>query len=384
MTQLNQSVIASIIAAELAEARAGGFPRAARLAWTTGTPIGRAGEGTVIDVDSLELVRVATEVSEFFCMHQAGIEDRLLVDRTLGGWIHLVDQAEPLGSTDLCFRTSGSTGTPKRITHSRASLLNEARFFAERFEQTRRVVCMVPTHHMYGFVHGGLVPQLLGVPVIDAEFAIRTSVIRGLRSGDHIVATPTMWRELAETGLRFPAGVSGVTSGAAIPGELVEDLLALGLESLDDVYGSTETGALGVRSAERTGFTPLCEQRVRAEAQDVIDWLDDGTFVVGRRNDACVQVAGVNVSTDHVRTVLLEHRAVGDCAVKLMGDDAAARLAAFVVPASDAPDEESLVDELSAYVSSRLPAPARPTSFTFGTEVPVSPLGKAMAWSEMR
>lgn len=369
-------LVCSLVAGELDALRAGGFERAERLRWDRSTPLGASGVG----VDSLELIGVATAISDFFNLHTLGCEDRLLVDRTIGGWCLLAEQALDAPGGGLTFRTSGSTDHPKAITHGMAEIRAEASGFASRIRGVRRVVTLVPAHHMYGYIHGLLVPRELDVGVVDAEFMVRSGAMRRLVAGDLVVATPSMWGELLRTGLRFPSGVRGVSSGAPMPTELWEQLLAQGLDKLTDVYGATETGALGVREHAGEPFRAIGTPEKLIDIQDAINWVDGSRFVVRGRLDGCVQVQGVNVSTSAVEGVLLEHRGVREASARLRPGDTGARIEAFVVPSASHDPADDLVASLKQHVAARLPAAARPVTYTLGPAIPLSPLGKPAPW----
>ncbi len=366
-----ERVVASLLASELHASRRDGFERGERVRWGSDTPV----SGGEIGVDSLELIGVATAISDFFGLHQIGIEDRLLVDRTIGGWGKLVVEAIDNGCETLAFRTSGTSGEPKRIEHDLGALRAEARFFADRFAGVERVVALVPAHHLYGFVHTVLVPEALDVEVVDKEFALRTGVVRGLRAGDLVVATPFVWEELRTLGIEIPAGVRGVSSGAPIDEQTWRGVLALGLDELTDVYGSTEAGAIGCRTEAGGRFTPVDEEKARASAQDALEWDGDGTFVVTGRADDCVQVGGVNVSRSLVAGTIREHVDVSQCVTGLDGDGADARLCAHVVPVGGV-DRAALVDALRAHARESLPAPARPAVYVVVDALETSAMGK--------
>ncbi|MEM1422899.1 MAG: AMP-binding protein [Planctomycetota bacterium] len=366
-----ERVVASLLASELHAVRRGGFERGERVRWGSDTPV----SGGEIGVDSLELIGVATAISDFFGLHAIGIEDRLLVDRTIGGWAALVADATENGCETLAFRTSGTSGEPKRIEHRLGSLRAEARFFAERFAGVERVVALVPAHHLYGFVHTVLVPEALGVGVADREFALRTGVVRGLRGGDLVVATPFVWEELRTLGIGIPPGVRGVSSGAPIDEETWRGVLALGLDGLTDVYGSTEAGAIGCRTEPGGRFTPVDEEKARASDQDTLEWDADGAFVVAGRADDCVQVGGVNVSRSLVAGTIRAHPDVSRCVTGLEGEGADARLCAHVVPVGGV-DRAALVESLRAYARESLPAPERPAVYVVVDALETGAMGK--------
>ncbi|TAG32757.1 MAG: hypothetical protein EAZ34_09515 [Polaromonas sp.] len=52
-----------------------------------------------------------------------------------------------------------------------------------------RVIVLAPTHHIYSFIWGVLLPLVLGVSALDADI----SALPPLQSGDLMVAAPDQW-----------------------------------------------------------------------------------------------------------------------------------------------------------------------------------------------
>jgi acyl-coenzyme A synthetase/AMP-(fatty) acid ligase len=57
------------------------------------------------------------------------------------------------------------------------------------------------------------------------------------------------------------------------------------------------------------------------------------------------------------------------------------RVKAFIVPALPDLDLDEMRRELDLWVAATLTAPERPRAFTFGSALPVDPLGKSIDWS---
>lgn len=73
-----------------------------------------------LGADSLELLSVATRLSEMLHIHQSGIEDYLLVKHQIDDWTSVAFTSLQRFSSELTFLTSGSSGTPKPCTHHSA------------------------------------------------------------------------------------------------------------------------------------------------------------------------------------------------------------------------------------------------------------------------
>ncbi|MEM0983384.1 MAG: AMP-binding protein [Planctomycetota bacterium] len=375
--------VGAIVAGELAFTRgAEAAPRACRMKWDGSTDV----TGPEIGVDSAEFFAVASMVGDFFGIAESGLEMEIREKTTLGDWAATGASAS---LRSVAFRTSGSTGTPRRIEHRRRDLAHEAAWFAERLSDRGRWVSLVAPNHIFGFIHGVLVPAAAGAEVADGEFMLRTSVVRSLKPGDVVVATPPMWADLARLGTAPPPGVIGVSSGAPMPDETWRSLLDIGYERITEVYGSTETGAIATRESPDDSFELLPTwlrdgdwlRRGGEEfgVPDRIVWTGDRTLRVAGRLDGAVQVGGVNVSPEHVRSRLIESGLVDDAAVRPfeITGGGGQRLKAFVVPAIGVHSEA-----IEAWSRANLSAVERPVSFTLGPKLPTGPLGKPGGWED--
>jgi 4-coumarate--CoA ligase (photoactive yellow protein activation family) len=310
----------------------------------------------------------------------------------------------------MAFKTSGSSGEPRFALHDAATLAQEVDALRELVPDTRRVIALVPANHIYGFLFTVLLPQRLGVPVIDARVHSPPSIPAIARAGDLVVGFPTGWHAAAAAGTTWPAGIVGVSSGAPCAPEVGADLLRLGLRQLVEIYGATETGGIGWRATAAAPYRLLPHwQRVDAERvrrappgaprmlntrdiaraacdssdfelPDVVEWRDARHLVPVRRRDRAVQVGGVNVQPDLVCSVLLAHPAVAAARVRLMRPDEGERLKAFIVTRDPGADRGELCRDLESWVEQRLQPPERPRAFAFGASLPANDAGKPADW----
>ena len=386
--------VCDLVASELARAR----PTAAVLPPTPWDPALHLPRD--LGLDSIEFLGVATALTESIHLHETGIEDRLLLQPTIGSWVATARDGLEHFSSAMTFRTSGSQGDPKRCTHQLSTLWQEVEELAPMFEGRRRVISAVRGHHIYGFLFTVLLPRALGLPgasVVDLRSRIPTSLRNELREGDLVIGYPDVWRSVAQVGA-VPAGVVGVTSTAHCPGELARALSRAGLDTLVQIYGSSETAGVGVRTDPEEPYALMSfweraedddEVLLRRSAdgaltsyplQDTLEWSGARHFQPAGRIDRAIQVAGVNVFPDVVRRVLMEHPAVLDAAVRRMRPDDASRLKAFVVPRTGFAGHDALHAELEAWVATKLTAPERPRAFTFGATLPRDSAGKLTDW----
>jgi long-chain acyl-CoA synthetase len=270
----------------------------------------------------------------------------------------------------------------------------------------KRVVVLCPVHHIYGFIWGALLPEQLQVPVVDLSL---DAIAPGfLNSGDLVVATPPVWRLLAQSGYRFSAGITGVTSTAPMPAEVAYALTGNGLATLYQIYGSSETAGLAWRTAPEAAYTvadfwlkpdasetkvteateaTAADQLARAcpdgeyrlfAVMDQLAWVDARSFHVTGRLDQAVQVAGHNVSLANVEAHIKTNPAVRDCAVRTFTvPGAEQRLKAFIVLTADTIEARHA---FAFWLHETLPAHTRPRALSFGDALPVNAMGKRADW----
>jgi 4-coumarate--CoA ligase (photoactive yellow protein activation family) len=399
--------VSDLLAAELAQARPGRM--AAPLPWPRGLDFVRD-----LGADSLELLGMGTALAEALHLQRADVDARLLARPGLDDWVEAARAGLRAAAADgegapLTFRTSGSSGNPKRCTHALALLWQETRELARLLPGRRRILSVVPSHHIYGFLFTILLPRALdGIEVLDLRMAAPSTLLREARPGDLLVAHPGWWEQAARLAPRFAADVAGVSSTAPCPDPLARALADAGLRLLQ-VYGSSETAGVGWREEAGAPFSLLAHWSrteapgelaralpdggmVRYALQDRLEWEDERRFRPAGRIDAAVQVGGVNVFPSYVAEVLRMHPRVAAAAVRLMRPDEGRRLKAFIVPANvpgnagdDVGDDDgaglqALRSELLAWCAERLSTPERPAALSFGERLPRQASGKPADW----
>ena len=375
-------LLADLLAAELARMRLG--RAASRIVWDSALPLGDGGLGA----DSLERLRLAEAVAQALDLPDA--PDALLSADTLGHVAGEVRRLLPQAGGGITFLTSGSTGRPKAVRQDLRLLWQEVEHLASLLPETRRILSLVPAQAIYGVLHTVLLPQRLGVPVIDLRDQRPGTLPALVQPGDLVVATPPAWTAMA--GRVWPDGVMGVTSGAPCPPDTFAELRAGGLGLLE-IYGASETGGIALRHGEREPFRllPYWERdgdqlrreaggaALVAEMPDHVEWLGPDLLRPLGRRDGAVQIAGVNVHPERVRAVLLAHLGVAEARVRLMRPDEGDWLKAFVV-AREGVEATGLRAALEDWTRRRLTAPERPRAITLGTVLPVTPSGKPADW----
>ncbi|NCC26538.1 MAG: GNAT family N-acetyltransferase, partial [Deltaproteobacteria bacterium] len=188
------------------------------------------------------------------------------------------------------------------------------------------------------------------------------------------------------------------TSTGPCPADIIRSLKRQGLGMMVEIYGSSESGAMGYRFSPDDPLTLMAtwkrfgeDRFVRElehggqsepfEFQDALEWVDENRFVVKKRLDSAVQVAGINVYPARIREALLAHEAVADCAVRLMRPEEGDRLKAFVVLAPGFEAGPKMRDDLRVYLAGMLHRVEQPGSITFGPELPTNEMGKLADWT---
>lgn len=282
-----------------------------------------------LGVSSMELLELASEVSEFFHLHETRLDDSLLLRPQLGEWAQLIH--EYAEQQAFSFYTSGSTGEPKLCSHLSVDLMQEIEFFARTIKH-KRLISLVPEHHIYGFLWTVLLPKQAGVPVLSGEQAQRTARSQP-QPGDLIIATPPVWDFLLRSWGELPAGVRGVSSTAPLSATTARELRAQKLAELYEIYGSSETAAIGYRHGAHADYQMLPYLKPLDEAnlekintfgmrqclplQDYLQFDGSNRFRVAGRRDGLVQVAGHNVCLETVAAKIAQHAAIGR--VEVMG-----------------------------------------------------------------
>ncbi len=383
-------LVVSLVADELGRARKRAVDLGVWAGWGPETKIDEDGIG----VDSLGRLDLAARVNEFFHLHESGVEDYLLVRRTLGDWSEIVEAGLERAAERLTFRSSGTTGAPKPTTHLVARLAAEVDAVWARIGPRARIIAWTPPHHIYGFLFSALAPARFELELVDAR--VKPPSLRGARAGDLVVAAPFHWERLLRDAPTPPENLVGLTAAAPAPAALWERASASGLR-LIELYGSSETAGVGARESGTAPFELLPGWRRSANAAllrdggeevappDRLDWNDAARFRPAGRRDGVVQVAGVNVDPAVVREVLLAHGAVADAAVRLdEAGGADARLKAFIVPKDAQLEPAALAairEALTRHCADSLDAPARPARFDIGAALPRSALGKLTDWA---
>jgi len=360
--------------------------------WTNQTKITKDG----FEVDSIELISIATSVNQMFHLYKSGVEEFLLRKSQIGQWTEIVMKSLSKHHDAITFKTSGSTGVEKDIIHQWDELLQEVRFFSNLFQSTKRIVSFVPCHHIYGFLFTVILPRILNVPVVDFRFKSIGQIISSLDANDLIVSIPIQWRYLNDS---MPSdfqiktsNILGLTSTAPCSPDLIQSLRKKGIQTITEIFGSSETSGIGYRQSPHAPYRllpflsrnmnkDLLEKKLPSgemryiETVDNLQWVDNRRFQPVKRRDGCVQIAGINVQPEYVAQKINEHPYIDTCTVRMMTPDEGDRLKAFIVP-KDKQISDAKQNEVKNWIRKTLLSVERPSAIIFGEALPRNEIGK--------
>jgi long-chain acyl-CoA synthetase len=358
------------------------------------------------DIDSIELVELASALYLALDAEDSGaLNDYAQQNGNLGpsfaSWCKFVCFAAEKTSS-MWFQTSGSTGQRRWIVHRLADLQSEVHEVAAILQTgghvIQRVVSIMPSHHVYGFLFGVLLPALLGLPALHLRATAPAMLRAQLKPGDLLIAHPSFWSSAllsTQTSANrqfFPTSVIGLSSGQALPGVLFDTAQRSGLVRLIELYGATETAGIAWRDSD-SGFSLLSRyawanamgnslidtwstHRPVVVPPDSIERLPANQFYLQGRPDRVVQIAGQNVHLDAIEARLSMFPGINAARLRQMpANDPKARLHAFIV--SDRPINTT---ELRTFAETHLQTAELPQSYTFGTEILKTEAGKECDW----
>ncbi|NLH80084.1 MAG: AMP-binding protein [Phyllobacteriaceae bacterium] len=344
-----------------------------------------------LGLDSLDRLRLSAALAGLVGGGKAPA-DRFERLATWGQWLEEARRLAAASDT-LGFRTSGSTGRPKLVRHPLAVLVEEVDESAAAFAP-RRIVSLVPAHHLYGFLFGVLLPSRLGIAAEDGRSTSLTGLLREATPGTLFVAAPTHVAALVDTGATLGPEITLVASGGPFAADDHRAALALGFARVTEIYGSTETGGVGRRDDPAAPFrlfdrwrrgadetiVAVADDTRRLRLPDVAIFRDARDFDLGERRDAAATIGGTTVHPTSIARVLTSHPFVAAAFVRPMRPEEGDRLKAFVIPTAAAPMPREFAASLDRFVTERLSPPERPRAWTFGPRPPLDDRGKIVDW----
>jgi len=165
---------------------------------------------------------------------------------------------------------------------------------------------------------------------------------------------------------------------------------------MTEVYGSTETSGVGIRTWPEDTYRLMPQWQggttsdrgqsslthgsgKRVQLMDRIHFRENERFELAGRLDGSVQVGGTNVFPERIAALLVSLPGVAGAAVRLMRPEEGTRMKALVVPALESSGED-LRRELETWIETHLPAVERPKALTFVPAIPMDSFGTALDW----
>jgi acyl-coenzyme A synthetase/AMP-(fatty) acid ligase len=244
--------------------------------------------------------------------------------------------------------TGGSTGTPQSWSKTGKNLFDEALFLARTFEVTPRdrIAATISPYHIYGLLYSVLLPLVSGASVLPGipsfPEEIRSAIFD--QAATILVSVPAHYRALRGKGCLGESLRLAFSSAGALDPEDNAVFCRDNPAGIVEVYGSTETGGIGLRNRSRgeEGFTPYAtliwtirEDRLCLRSPYLSPELPcdtDGFFATGDRVRGCgansfllqgridsiTKVGGKRVDLEEIQALIRAEEGVRDCLVLSM------------------------------------------------------------------
>ena len=173
----------------------------------------------------------------------------------------------------LSIYTSGTTGLHQRCDKTARQLFGEAHTLVRvlGFSPETTLGSTVPSHHLYGLLFAALVPWFAGGRLVSPALFQPEDVMRAIAHWkiSELVTVPTHLGALAAAWEPGRARLRrAFSSGAVLAPELARRFAERSGADVIDVLGSTESGGIGWRIANRERlYTPLPGVEVRADEE---------------------------------------------------------------------------------------------------------------------
>ena len=150
--------------------------------------------------------------------------------------------------------TGGSTGKPRIWSKTPANLFGEAIHLAQTFgiRQTDLLLSTVPPHHIYGLLGSVLLPFVAPAQVLRRTCTFPQEILSALQNEGPtvLVGVPIHYRALRSGDLQRFSLRLALSSAAPLDSEDAAFFLEKTGLAITEIYGSTETGGMAIRSQE--------------------------------------------------------------------------------------------------------------------------------------
>lgn len=274
--------------------------------------------------------------------------------------------------------TGGSTGTPQLWPKTGINIFAEALFLAGHFgvSPQDRIVATISPAHIYGLLYSVALPLVSGAAVVAATPSFPEEIIRTVadREATLLISVPAHYRALRGRRSLGPSLRLAFSSAGMLDRDDNAEFCRHNKTGIVEVYGSTETGGIGLRNRHRgeEGFTPyptiawkIIDQRLHIRSpylspplpRDAADFFVTGDrveawgatgFQLRGRVDSITKVAGKRVDLEEIRELIKAQPEVSDCLVLALAESGSRehRIVALVEGAGA--DPEAIRKALSA------------------------------------
>lgn len=352
---------------------------------------------------SLDMMQLASQFAASLGVDRTGLSDLLLARRSARGWCDVARRSRQINDQKLGFYSSGSTANPKLSYHPVSKLQAEAEFFVRNLPTCKRVISTVPSHHIYGFIWGILVPYESKAPCafVDTSTSLPTSWAQQLHDHDMIIATPDTWQMIKDLDIRLPEIFVGISSTAPLPADTADYFRARYPQAtFAEIYGSTETAGIGWRISNSTGFSllPWWQLTQMLQVSTVVSSISDATHVLqdsirretdGRfhilgRMDNVIQIAGHNINLDTLAEKICHHPDVDGAKVQFEHLGSGVRLHYFLALTCAPVNPAHWSMEFSRWLEQQLGNSPPPASVVIASELPRGVNNKLVTWDPDR
>jgi hypothetical protein len=309
------------------------------------------------------------------------------------------DDLDPASIEDarVVMFTSGSTGKPepcaRKLSFFRQGANADAECMMEGLGTGVGIVATVPPYHMFGFELSVMVPLFKGGTVCSGRPFYPQDIAAALNAIEPpriLVSTPVHLRVLKESGIKMPSVARVFSATAPLPAPLAGDIEDMLGADLREIFGTTETGAIGWRNTAREESFHLLHGMELMQQDDMslvsaphisppfvlpdrLALTGDGDFRIAGRSNDIVNIAGKRMSLAGLNAILAGIGGVMDGAF-LAPDDGASgpvnRMTAFVA----APDLS--VEDIRSALRDRLDSAFIPRRVIFVDALPRNAVGK--------
>lgn len=238
--------------------------------------------------------------------------------------------------TFMVVYTSGSTGFPEGLLKSPASLISETDALRNILSETSSVISTVPLIHIYGYLFAFLMPLRFNLDIyLNDDFSI-SGLIKSVSKNNinTVVTNPVYIKLMNKTHKHDFTSVTFTSSTMPLAPEDAEHFMDKFSAELIQIYGSTETGGIGIRRDPKAPWQTFPnikvsldkDERLVADSphiaeyrlekgevkkvakpfttEDYADITADGCFILKGRTSSFVKISGKRISLPNLELIL--------------------------------------------------------------------------------